>query len=204
MRKTLVIILSLLALEPVNAQKKEGKYHSREVIIQVGDTLIRTNILTGELSEKPFPDKRYFWYWKGMINSNIGGYSGKLFHGDYLAFHNNKLIESGQFVKGLKSGVWKSWYLSGEIQKICFWKNGTLDGRGLFYNVNGIVEERGFYKNGTFHSRLKPPGKDSTKKEYIFKKNKTKKELVQESPGKKVKKKLTNQNKVNNADKEKL
>jgi antitoxin component YwqK of YwqJK toxin-antitoxin module len=184
MRKLLVIIFSLISLTSITAQKKEGKYHSREVIIQVEDTLIRANILTGELTEKPDPDKEYFWYSKGMINSNIGGYGGKLFHGDYLAFLNNKLIESGQFICGQKIGIWRSWYSSGKIKKISNWKDGNLDGRYCYYSENGIVERRGFYKNGSFHSSLKKSETNVANKIHLFKKFRTKKKPGKEGSAK--------------------
>ena len=155
MKKLLIIVLCLLSLPRLNAQIKKEKFHSREVIIQSGDTLIRANILTGEPEYKPSPYKRYFWYSKGIINSNIGGYGGKLLNGEYLAFINNKLIEKGDFSKGLKSGIWQTWYLSGSYQKTINWKDGVLSGKYLNVAENGNIESVGFYKKGKFHSTQK-------------------------------------------------
>lgn len=137
-----------------SAQKAEKQYLSREVIIRIGDTLIRTNILTGNLLKKPVSNRIYFWYTRGIINSNRGGYGSKLLHGEYKKFLDSKLIESGQFNEGLKNGTWKSWYLSGEIQEICFWRKGQIAGSYISYNYDNTINKYGHYYRGAFHSRL--------------------------------------------------
>src|SRR5664279_4839967 len=97
MKKIELLFLLLLPVFFVNGQNKVSKYHSREVIVQKGDTLIRANILTGEGVYKTSEFIEYFYYTKGMINSNIGDYGGKLLNGDFKAYLYNKLIETGQF-----------------------------------------------------------------------------------------------------------
>jgi hypothetical protein len=163
MKKLLIIVLCLLSLPRLNAQIKKDKLHRREVIILSGDTLIRANILTGEPEDKPSPYKRYFWYSKGMINSNIGGYGGKLLNGEYLAFINNKLIEKGDFYKGLKSGIWQTWYLTGRCQKTITWKYGVLSGKYINVAENGNIESIGVYKKGKIHPKHKKDSVTSIK-----------------------------------------
>jgi hypothetical protein len=154
--KTFVVISILLFAFPLlNAQQRESKYHNRSIITQSGDTVIQANILTGDLQLKLDPKKRYFWYTKGQIHSNYGGVGGKLFHGTYQAYLNNTLVVSGQFKEGLKSGLWNSWYLTGNLREISNWSDGCLDGKYYYYSENRILEKRGTYKNGTFHSNLR-------------------------------------------------
>lgn len=163
MKKLLLIVFCLLSLPRLNAQIKEEKFHSREIIIQSSDTLIRANILTGDPEDKPSPNKRYFWCSKGMINSNIGGYGGKLLNGEYLAFINNKLIEKGDFSKGLKTGIWQTWYLSGRCHKTITWKEGVLSGKYINVAENGNIESIGVYKKGKFHTTQKKTSVTATR-----------------------------------------
>jgi len=154
MKKTILIFfLFLVPLFNNIAQITTGKYHTREVIIQLGDTIIKANILTGELKKRIRPDRVYFWYSKNTINSNLGGYAGKLFHGPYTAFYENKLIESGEFSKGLKTGAWKIWYLNGRIKEIHSWKDGMLSGHSYWYSGRGNLETELIYRKGKLVSR---------------------------------------------------
>jgi hypothetical protein len=150
MKKIELLFFSLLPLLFVHGQNKASKFHSREVIVQKGDTLIRTNILTGEGVYKTSEFIEYFYYSKGMINSNIGDYGGKLLNGNYKAFLNNKLIETGQFSKGCKTGLWRSWYLNGKYKKVLSWKNGKPEGDYKHYNEDGSIDKHGRYKSGKY------------------------------------------------------
>jgi hypothetical protein len=135
MNRFTTIIIFLFCSFITRAQKN----HNREVVLQVGDTLVKSYILTGDVKETLSRDKEYYWYTKGMINSNFGGFAGSLFHGEYKAFLNNKLIEKGQFEKGLKSGTWISWYQTGKIKKICTWKSGKQKDKSQYFDENGVI-----------------------------------------------------------------
>ncbi len=155
MRRIIATIFGILTLTPILSQFKGSNYHSREVIVQSGDTLIRTSIITGEFSGNPDMNKTYYWYSKGMINSNKGGFAGKLLNGKYLGLLNNKLIESGELNKGLKTGVWKCWYSSGRLKSYSKYTKGILSGKYYSYSETGIIEKSGIYRRGLYHSRLK-------------------------------------------------
>ncbi len=161
MKGILSIFFSLIIVFSVFAQNTKSSLRSREVIIQKGDTLIRVTILAGNLNLKPSLNRIYFYYSKGMINSNIGDYGGNLLNGEYKAFFNSKLIESGHFNRGCKTGVWESWYMNGKFKKINSWKNGVLSGSFSYYNVNGIIEEQGYYKNARYKTSRTSVKKDS-------------------------------------------
>jgi MORN repeat variant len=164
MKRILFILFSMGLLSSANAQNKENKFRSREVIVQKGDTLFRATILTGELVGKPSEGKIYFYYSKGVINSNIGDFGGKLLNGEFKAFLNNMLIESGHFSNGCKTGIWESWYSNGKYKRIYSWKNGKLDGKYSFYNEDGSLTSRGSYKNGKLHPDLLKLESDTTAK----------------------------------------
>lgn len=164
MKKIELLFLLLLPVFFVNGQNKVSKYHSREVIVQKGDTLIRANILTGEGVYKTSEFIEYFYYTKGMINSNIGDYGGKLLNGDFKAYLYNKLIETGQFSKGCKTGLWRSWYLNGKYKKIFSWKNGKLEGDFKHYNEDGTIDHHGHYKNGKYYAEVVKTPKTPTKR----------------------------------------
>ncbi len=147
--RELIILILLSALQiMVNGQIINKELQNREVIIRKGDTLIKSNILTENTKVKPFSNRNYFWYLKGEINSNMGGYAGKLLHGNFNALVNNSLIESGVFNKGLKDGKWTTWYQTGRIRAICHYKKGNFNGLFLKYNQDGSIEEELRYKKG--------------------------------------------------------
>ena len=64
MKRILFILFSMSLFSSVNAQNKENKFRSREVIVQKGDTIFRATILTGDLVGKPSGGKIYFYYSK--------------------------------------------------------------------------------------------------------------------------------------------
>jgi antitoxin component YwqK of YwqJK toxin-antitoxin module len=135
--RTLTILLIFLI--PVSAIC-QTRNRNREVIFQTGDTMIRAQILTG-VKRKKMHEKRYYWYSKGIINSNTGGYSGNLLHGYYKAFQNNILIESGNYHFGLREGKWIKWYKSGKIEKICSWEKGLPRGEFISYKEDGTIRQ---------------------------------------------------------------
>ncbi|HEX2921892.1 MAG TPA: hypothetical protein VHO50_12085 [Bacteroidales bacterium] len=151
MRYYFIIICINLVLIPINAQKITRVSNFREVVVIKGDTVIRTYILTEDAKKDPDLQRQYYWYSNGIINSNKGGYSGKLLHNGYEAFVNNNLIESGNFKKGVKTGKWLVWWESGSIRKISTYEDGVLNGKYTVLKENGDVELDGIYRKGKFH-----------------------------------------------------
>ena len=161
--KEIILLILFSALQiMVNGQIINKELQNREVIIRKGDTLIKSNILTENTKVRPFSNRNYFWYLKGEINSNMGGYAGKLLHGNFNTLVNNSLIESGLFYKGLKDGKWTTWYQNGRIRAICHYKKGDFDGFFIKYNQDGSIEEELRYKKGEII-------KESSFKKKVFK-----------------------------------
>jgi len=54
---------------------------------------------------KPSGGKIYFYYSKGVINSNIGDYGGKLLNGEFKAFFKQQAYRICHFSNGCKTGI---------------------------------------------------------------------------------------------------
>ncbi len=105
------------------------------------------------ISNKDIKHKKqntYFWYQLNKIHSNVGGSHGKVLHGSYLKkeIKSNQLIENGFFKNGLKDGMWKEWYLNGNLNTIENWDKGTLQGKFISFNKDGSPLWKGKYNNG--------------------------------------------------------
>jgi len=92
--------------------------------------------------------KRYYWYSKGMIKSNVGNFHGNLLDGKYEVLVTNHLIISGNFKNGLKDGLWNLWSKAGSYLEINNWDKGLKVGREEVYFKEGHLKEVFHYKKG--------------------------------------------------------
>lgn len=78
------------------------------------------------------------------------GWKGDVYNDDCEAtyFKNDKIIRSGNFVKGKEEGRWKYFYGNGNLQYESSFVNGLREGEQLSYNENGKLIETEQYKNG--------------------------------------------------------
>ncbi len=118
--------LLLLFLLPVfaSAQKLSDYGFDKVRIVDTGKII---QAETKPVSSPPnvHSDRLYFWYAANKIHSTEGGFSGRLLNGSYNEFYPDKnLREQGNFKKGLKDGVWKSWDEDGTLDSSSKWKNG--------------------------------------------------------------------------------
>jgi len=126
----------------VNAQKKDFYIPIYRDIIVVKDTgscklQVKVKI---EKKVKPKNGVTYFWYANDKVHSTEAGFDGILLDGTYREFDKNEnLTLQGEFIKGLKTGVWKKWYPNGKLKEEANWKDGKLKGRQLFYDEKGMV-----------------------------------------------------------------
>lgn len=94
--------------------------------------------------------KYYHWYNGQAINITQGDYSGSILDGIYSEYKypGKALICKGYFKKGLKHGLWLSWYTDGQLKCSEKWKNGWLHGDKYVYNDSGVVIKTEKYKKG--------------------------------------------------------
>lgn len=117
-------------------------------IKRVSDMNFRYEFYTTNKTTTPKTNKTYYWFKGGAVHSAQGGIVGALLHDKYIKmYHNNQLAEQGEFKKGLKIGIWKTWYPSGVIETTQNWSNGLKSGKYYHYDENGFLDVKGKYKN---------------------------------------------------------
>lgn len=68
----------------------------------------------------------YSWFKSKTILSTQGAYQGGLLNGLYQENYPNKQLKAqGNYVYGLKNGIWRFWNEKGELIKEERWKKGT-------------------------------------------------------------------------------
>lgn len=109
-------------------------------------------VITDDKKVKISDELNYHWFKAQEIHTTVGGYSGRLLHNEFEKFdRDGNLVEQGQFEKGLKTGTWKTWYVSGAIETQSDWKKGRLHGIVRKYNDAGALVLYAEYKNGMLH-----------------------------------------------------
>jgi len=124
MRLLLLILLIIINTGTAFGQKRGTAEKTREVVLNSGDSIIVANILLDEKRIKTEIKKTYYWYFSGKISHNTGDFSGKLLNGKYQVFVQDKLVLSGNFEDGIKTGRWISWHANGSINKVFIYKGG--------------------------------------------------------------------------------
>jgi hypothetical protein len=108
--------------------KVERSYRYSKVftaIVPSSDSTVRADVFYRKHTFKPRENLRYYWFYMNEIRSTVGGYDGKLLHGNYRSYHSNgNLKEFGHFRKGCKTGKWLSWNQDGAIREKSFFRNG--------------------------------------------------------------------------------
>lgn len=123
-----LMLVFLLGSLPVNlfCQEFLQKDPSREIVVHVGDTVVKTKILVANESLILDMTKLYYWFGDGNIFCNYGACGGLMLHGPYNAFLSGRLIASGKFEKGLKEGNWVKWDMSGIVIESVLWRKGVM------------------------------------------------------------------------------
>lgn len=151
---------------------------------RISDKEFRYEFYTTQKTITPKINKNYFWFKGGIIHTATAGIAGELLHGGFLKmYHSNQLAEQGEFKKGLKKGLWKTWYENGNLSSIGTYTLGLKSGKFTYFSTTGEVVEKGKYKNdkktGIWINYLK---KDTTfyKNGNLFTKTKKSKKSKQE------------------------
>lgn len=102
------------------------------------------------------PDVTYYWFKAGGIHHTQGGFSGRLLNGHFSSFYLTKnLKEEGDFKKGVKTGLWRSWRENGVLDRASSYRKGQENGRFFVYDDSGVVKQTGRMKDGKFHGNVK-------------------------------------------------
>lgn len=116
---------------------------------RISDKEFRYEFYTVKNNVHPKKDKIYFWFKGGAIHQAQYGVSGELLHGKYIKyFHSNQMAEQGYFKKGLKNGIWKTWYKNGILESVQKWHNGLPNGYSNRYSEDGNLIQKGVFSNG--------------------------------------------------------
>ena len=124
--KKLIPLIFLLGLGKAYAQRPFAYDDTKITITDTGQT-VQAEILPSKSDPKILNDRYYFWYIPNAIHSTQGGFNGQLLNGNYAAYYPDKnLKEQGDYKKGLKDGVWKTWNRKGDLTSVVNWNNGVV------------------------------------------------------------------------------
>lgn len=137
-------------------------------IKRITDTNFKYEFYTTQKKVSVKSGRDYYWFKGGAIHHSTAGFSGEALHESYQKFFlNNQLAEQGQFNKGLKTGIWKSWFPNGKLQTVATWWDGSLKGNYLRYDDQGNLLESGNFRGNLKHGKWI----DFTKKDTVDYKN---------------------------------
>ena len=109
-----------------NKASSDDNYNSDQVSLTDSVQEIHAEVLPYKSDPKVKNDRYYFWYLNKVIHSTQGGFSGQLLNGHYVSYYPDKnLKEEGDFKRGLKDGVWKTWNKKGDLITVVSWDEGV-------------------------------------------------------------------------------
>jgi antitoxin component YwqK of YwqJK toxin-antitoxin module len=115
---------------------------------RISDKDFRYEFYTTYKKVHPKKDRMYYWFKGGLIHTAESGIAGVLLDGKYTKmYHNNQLAEQGFFRKGLKVGLWQTWFPNGLLETKQHWSKGLKSGSFYTYNESGEMLEKGSYTN---------------------------------------------------------
>ena len=80
----------------------------------------------------------YSWYHRNAVYQTQGNYSGSLLHGEYTAYYKGNILQSkGEFIWGIKDGIWLYWRKDSSLEKKEIWKKGLLEDKVTLYDHQG-------------------------------------------------------------------
>lgn len=189
MRKKLTVFSILLI--SVGSACKTGQHLETKALDRV--TLNKSDTIYQFYTIKPTGKKPqanesdyYYWFRADTVLVTRNGFDGKLLHGEYRSFYPNKnLKESGQFEYGLKTREWKSWFSSGELQSVIFWRSGKKEGRFQEFSPDGQKLRSGQYKEDKLSGYISAYSGDSVARKQFYRDGKPVVEKVKSDSTKK-------------------
>lgn len=148
-RYLILLLFVVVGINNLWSQEIEWQPLTREIVINTGDTMVRARIVINSEKIKPSQELIYYWFNNGLINRNMGGYSGKLLHGSYQVFDKwQTMVVQGDFNMGLRDGEWKYWYTNGNLKRIESWKKGKKSNKVILFDEQGKL-----LKQEVFHEK---------------------------------------------------
>jgi len=141
--KTIPILLTILiAWNTSIAQRMPKLPKTREVVVNVKDTVIKASILIKKI-RTPYKDSVvYAWYGNNKLNYSMNTFPKNPLHGLYTKYDGNKnLIAQGEYKKGLKCKRWIEWDSKGVMTAMYKYRKGRPSGRSKVL-VNGTYEKK--------------------------------------------------------------
>ncbi len=134
-----VLVLSLFSFQEWNPNLKK----------RITDTRYRYEFYVTSNEPDVRKDRTYYWFKGGTIHTSENGISGELLHDKFEKFYlNNQLAEKGEFSRGLKVGMWKTWHANGVLESTQYWNEGKRRGMYYHYSDEAILIEKGSYYTG--------------------------------------------------------
>lgn len=190
--KTLFLFISFFYVQLYSfAQQKAKEYYP--IYVNHHDYTVKTNIVSKNKKIKANTNLTYHWYSSNKIQETMGGYDGKMLHGQYASFYlNGNLKEKGDFKMGLKNGDWTSWYENGKIKDVTSWRKGLKEHNSYSYNTEGELVSKVSYRNNKQNGMVY-----NYKNDVIFEKKKYKNgvEIIEKEKTKEIKEPKDNNNK---------
>lgn len=114
---------------------------------RITDTSFKYEFYVTDKEPEVESDRIYYWFKGGAIHNSEYGVSGNLLDDTFDKFYlNNQLAEQGSFNKGLKVGLWKTWYENGAVETTQYWDEGRKKGFFYHYTQDGQLMEKGRYR----------------------------------------------------------
>lgn len=140
----LLLCTVLMSVSNFNKENERQKIH-----VKTKNHSVETYMVQNPKKIKIKKELTYYWYKTRKIHATKGGYSGFLLDGCFDRFDlSNILIEQGRFKLGLKHGVWKFWFKTGELKMTTSYKKGLKHGVEISYDKNGLVISQIKYEKG--------------------------------------------------------
>jgi antitoxin component YwqK of YwqJK toxin-antitoxin module len=112
---------------------------------------------------KPHLSYKYFWFSSGRIHQTVGGYDGKLLHGEYkVTDPEQRLLEQGNWRMGRKWGNWYTWYPDGKLKSLTRHRYRSEMQFIEEYDAQGNRSRKGYIKKDQFTGQQQVRIKDST------------------------------------------
>lgn len=163
----LFFILSIFPFQQLKSQNKSNLF-STSVTITNLDTITVATVQRSLVVNRFTNTKLYYWYRAGNIFSTYGGTNGAILDGKYKQHNTDyQLLVEGNFKKGLKDGVWKGWYPDGQIKYMQTWKNGELNGKYYYFDMQTNNKTYGKYSNNKKQGRMTIIDSDELISKYI-------------------------------------